>query len=55
MVVTEPEPDLAKVEAFAGRVLQDATACMVTALAALGDRLNLFKDLAANGRQQARN
>lgn len=49
MVTLEPEVDQARAEAFAGRVLQDATACMVTALAALGDRLDLFKDLAANG------
>jgi SAM-dependent methyltransferase len=32
-----------------GRVLGDASACMVTAMAALGDRLNLFKELASSG------
>jgi 2-polyprenyl-3-methyl-5-hydroxy-6-metoxy-1,4-benzoquinol methylase len=49
MVAMEPAVDQARAEAFAGRVLQDATACMVTALAALGDRLELFKDLATQG------
>lgn len=41
--------DQAKTEAFAGRVLGDISACMVTLLAALGDWLGLFKDLATRG------
>jgi SAM-dependent methyltransferase len=49
MITAQPEIDAAQAEAFAGRVLGDASACMVTVLAALGDRLNLFKDLDANG------
>ena len=32
-----------------GRVLGDTSACMVTAMAALGDRLGLFKSLATHG------
>ena len=32
-----------------GRVLGDTSACMVTAMAALGDRLGLFKSLATDG------
>jgi 2-polyprenyl-3-methyl-5-hydroxy-6-metoxy-1,4-benzoquinol methylase len=34
---------------FTGRVLQDTAAAATTVLAALGDRLGLFKDLAAHG------
>ena len=36
-------------QAFMGRVLGDTSACMVTAMAALGDRLGLFKSLATHG------
>lgn len=36
-------------EAFAGKALGDISSGMVTALAALGDRLGLFKALAASG------
>lgn len=41
--------DQAKTEAFAGKVLGDVSACMVTLFAALGDRLGLFRELAAHG------
>jgi SAM-dependent methyltransferase len=49
MVATQSEPDHAKTMEFAGKALGDRSACMVTLLAALGDRLGLFKDLAAHG------
>jgi len=45
----EPALDETKVEEFVGKVLTDASAAVVTNLAILGDRLGLFKDLAANG------
>lgn len=41
--------DSAKQEAFVGQVLTNTSAAMVTTLAALGDRLGLFKTLAALG------
>src|SRR6185295_18416775 len=41
--------DSAKQEAFVGQVLANTSAAMVTTLAALGDRLGLFKALAASG------
>jgi 2-polyprenyl-3-methyl-5-hydroxy-6-metoxy-1,4-benzoquinol methylase len=41
--------DQAKVDQFVGKVLGDASATLVTFLAAIGDRLGLFKDLAASG------
>ena len=41
--------DSAKQEAFIGQVLANTSAAMVTTLAALGDRLGLFKTLAALG------
>ncbi len=41
--------DVAKQEAFVGQVLANTSAAMVTTLAALGDRLGLFKTLAALG------
>lgn len=49
MVATQSEPNHAKTVAFAEKTLEDRSACMVSALAALGDRLGLFKDLATNG------
>src|SRR5579872_250740 len=51
MTATHAQVDDVNTEAgaFAGKVLGDISACMVTLLAALGDRLGLFKDLAANG------
>lgn len=48
-MLTETVIDSAKVEAFAGRVLNDSSATFVTTLAALGDRLGLFKTLASGG------
>ena len=39
----------AKQEAFVHKVLGDTSATMSTLLASIGDRLGLFKDLAANG------
>jgi 2-polyprenyl-3-methyl-5-hydroxy-6-metoxy-1,4-benzoquinol methylase len=45
----QPALDRAKMEAFVHKVLGDTSAAMTTTLAALGDRLGLFKDLAANG------
>lgn len=49
MVATQSELDHAKTVAFAEKALEDRGACLVTVLAALGDRLGLFKDLAAHG------
>jgi hypothetical protein len=46
---TQAAIDQAKVEAFAGKALGDTSGTLVTVLAAIGDRLGLFKDLAANG------
>lgn len=43
------EPDSAKVEAFMEKALGDLSGAMATALCAIGDRLGLFKDLAAHG------
>ncbi|HXX14972.1 MAG TPA: class I SAM-dependent methyltransferase [Candidatus Eremiobacteraceae bacterium] len=41
--------DQAKQEAFVHKVFGDTSATMTTLLASIGDRLGLFKDLAANG------
>lgn len=49
MATTQTAIDQAKTEAFAGRVLGDTSTCMATLLAALGDRLGLFKELTAHG------
>jgi SAM-dependent methyltransferase len=46
---TEIVFDEAKVEEFLGKVLGDTSGLTVTVLASLGDRLGLWKDLAANG------
>ena len=40
--------DPSKQEGFIGKVLGDASATLTTVLASLGDRLGLFKDLAAH-------
>lgn len=45
----QPPIDQAKVEAFVGKVLGDTSGAFMTALACIGDRLGLFRDLAANG------
>jgi SAM-dependent methyltransferase len=41
--------DPAKVDAFMGKVFADTTGLMTTTMASIGDRLGLFKDLAAHG------
>src|SRR5688572_26410489 len=41
--------DKAKAEAFVGKVLADTSATLITMLVTIGDRLGLFKDLAAHG------
>jgi 2-polyprenyl-3-methyl-5-hydroxy-6-metoxy-1,4-benzoquinol methylase len=46
---SEPTLDQAKVDEFVGRVLTDTSAALTTLMAAIGDRLGLFKDLASNG------
>jgi len=43
------KPDSEKTEAFTGKVLGDTAATFTTILAFLGDRLGLFKELAAGG------
>ncbi|MBI4168477.1 MAG: methyltransferase domain-containing protein [Acidobacteria bacterium] len=43
------DPDPKKTEEFIHKVLGDTSATMTTLLAAIGDRLGLFKDLAAKG------
>lgn len=43
------QPDMAKVEAFVGRMLGDMGAAFSAALVLLGDRLGLYKTLAAIG------
>lgn len=47
MTATAIDPK--KVEAFVGKVLGDTTGSLVTILAAIGDRLGLFKDLSEKG------
>ena len=41
--------DQAKMETFVGKVLGDTSAALTTTLAVIGDRLGLFKALAAHG------
>lgn len=41
--------DPVKVEEFAGKVFSDTVGLMTTAMSSIGDRLGLFKDLAARG------
>jgi 2-polyprenyl-3-methyl-5-hydroxy-6-metoxy-1,4-benzoquinol methylase len=48
-VTTQPAVDQEKVEAFVGKVLGDTSGTIVTVMAAIGDQLGLFKDLAAHG------
>src|SRR5438067_5160263 len=49
-ISTEDAPlDEAKVEAFMGKVLDDLSGTTTTLFCTIGDRLGLFKDLAANG------
>ncbi len=42
-------PDLAKTQAFAGKLLGDATATLIGPLGLVGDRLGLFRALAEHG------
>jgi hypothetical protein len=49
MATPQTTIDQAKQEAFVHKVLGDTSATMTTLLASIGDRLGLFKDLAANG------
>ena len=49
MTTTSPAIDFEKVQAFVGKVLNDSSATFATTLAALGDRLGLFKALADGG------
>jgi len=48
-MITPTIPDIEKTQAFVGKVLDHSSATFVTMLAALGDRLGLFKSLAARG------
>jgi 2-polyprenyl-3-methyl-5-hydroxy-6-metoxy-1,4-benzoquinol methylase len=48
-MATETTIDRAKAEAFVGKVLGDSGGAMATLLAGIGDRLGLFKNLAADG------
>jgi SAM-dependent methyltransferase len=49
MATPQTSIDRTKQEAFVHKVLGDTSATMTTLLASIGDRLGLFKDLAANG------
>jgi len=49
MATLQTTPHQAKQEAFVHKVLGDTSATMTTLLASIGDRLGLFKNLAANG------
>ena len=44
-----PQIDEQKLEQFMGKIIGDMSGAYVTAMGHLGDRLGLFKDLAANG------
>jgi len=46
---TPAATDRAKVEAFLNKALNDTNGLLVTVMATIGDRLGLFKDLAAHG------
>jgi SAM-dependent methyltransferase len=48
-MMNKADIDQANAEAFVGKVLGDTSATFTTILAVIGDRLGLFKDLAANG------
>ena len=45
-MTTQPTIDQAKTEAFLGKVLSDTSGMTTTILASIGDRLDLFKQLA---------
>src|SRR5262249_41364887 len=46
---SSPTIDQARAEAFVGKVFGDTVSTGLTVLASIGDRLGLFKDLAAHG------
>lgn len=46
---TQPAQDLAKTEAFVSKVLGDSSGMLATIMAAMGDRLGLFKNLVSEG------
>lgn len=46
---SEPASDRGKTEAFASRVMNDTSGLLVTVMAAIGDRLGLFKSLSDQG------
>ncbi len=46
---TTPTIDNAKLDSFMGKIFENLGGTYVTLLCAIGDRLNLFKDLAING------
>ncbi len=48
-MTAEAAIDQARLEAFVGKALGDTSGLMTTVLAAIGDRLGLFKELAAHG------
>lgn len=48
-MTTDTAIDQAKLEAFVGKALGDTSGLMTTVLAAIGDRLGLFKSLATHG------
>ena len=48
-MTSQPALDQAKMEAFVHKVLGDTSATLTTTLAAIGDRLGLFKALATHG------
>src|SRR5437879_11485252 len=47
--MTQTQIDPARTEAFVRKVLGDASGAFTTTMAVLGDRLGLFKELAARG------
>jgi SAM-dependent methyltransferase len=44
-----PAMDMARAQAFIGKVFNDLSGAVVSIMCTIGDRLNLFKDLAARG------
>jgi len=50
-----PTIDRARQEEFVGKVVEQISGTMTTLLAAIGDRLGLFKNLAEQGQRHRRN
>jgi hypothetical protein len=48
-MATQPSPDQEKTHVFMHKIAADLSGAVVVAMCALGDRLGLFKDLAAHG------